>query len=183
MDGNEIKNLDGNFSAEDAERIGSWHFCENYEGEDVDERLDEALSAVSGGETIILEEGIYEKERTGDDAIGGRVRVVGVSQSMERSGASTLGDDWEFETNVMVSNLYGWDGSSTNSILFNSRSNGYNITSMNIDIESDEVVLSMLNNCTISIGEGYENGVIGARSRSSVSGGSGYQKVMLEDVE
>jgi len=71
------------------------HWCADYEGEDRDARLDNALAAAADGDRIMLERGSYEADRTFDKevTIYGYVRAASSSSPFD-SGTQLFGE-WE----------------------------------------------------------------------------------------
>jgi len=77
-----------------------YHFAGAYDGADPDARLDNAISAAVDGDTIYLENGTYDSDRT----ISKKLEIIGVGSLERRSGTDITGA-WTLSAEVDLLNL------------------------------------------------------------------------------
>jgi len=75
---------------------GERHYAGDYDGGDADERLDNALSTASAGETVILENENYTDDRT----ISTNIRIQGSGDGM--TGGSQIRAVWTLNANGII---------------------------------------------------------------------------------
>jgi len=137
-----------------------WHYAGDYDGADVDTRLDNALSAASNGETIHLEPSAYTSDRT----ISKRLTLVGQNGSAD---GTIIDADWTLDgIDMRLSRArVETTGLLTFASDFGSLSDLF-ITG-SVSITADDVTGSLLTgNGSIAFETGTENGEIGAISGS-----------------
>jgi len=149
-------------NAIDTEKLNTdYHFAKSYSGADPDSRLDAAISAASNGETIYLENGTYDSDRT----VSKDLRFVGPSANagatIEGTTTWTLSGICEIENvdnngtiqintgNCTVTQVQNFDGS--------------------INVGGDFCVVDLVQNGSVTFESGTSGGVLDTATNVSAT--------------
>lgn len=145
-----------------AEQLNTdYHFAKSYSGADPDSRLDAAISAASNGETIYLENGTHDSDRT----VSKNLRFVGPSANAGATidGAAT----WTLTGNSEIENI---DNNGTIQI----NSSNCTVTKVQnfngaINIGGDFCIIDLIQNGSVTFESGTSGGILDTAANVSVT--------------
>lgn len=150
--------------------IGDYHHASRYDGADGDARLTNALSAASEGDTIYLENLLYEDDRT---ITQDKIALVGTGRGGGGDGqGSDLIGTWTFNsTRGRIENLGGGLGvaGESGAITFNGFQlyrGGYG---GDITVSGDSVIITEMFSGTVTFQSGTSGGIVDASSGVTVT--------------
>ena len=162
MSGVDLKGLQS-FSTE---RVNSnYHYAAAYDGQDLDARLDNALSSAQGGDTVMLEPGNH-----GARTISTSLRIIGTGGSI--GSMSRINDSWTITQRCRIDNISLVSKSEVELKLQSDQTVVKSVDgggSSVISVEADGVIISHVTNGNVIFEQGTADGLVDTSTLVSVT--------------
>ena len=149
----------------------SHHYAAEYDGENADERLTNALEEASGGDVIHLENGAnYETNLSfpqGSRIVGNSYRDFGARIDS--------GETWETSNTATQIEYLRIEGELS---ILNARCHVSNVSNGDITIDAENCLLSMLHDVSVTFESGTTGGMVGVRNDDTSITDNGDNKVL-----